>query len=62
VLVGTSFSGLDWKERIFISWIDPRGIVALAVASFFAAAFADSGLAGGYKLRALVFSGFTLEI
>jgi len=60
VLVGTGFSGLGWKERIFISWIGPRGIVAAA--TFFAAAFADRGLAGGYELRALVFSGFTLEI
>ncbi|MDY6824543.1 MAG: cation:proton antiporter [Thermodesulfobacteriota bacterium] len=51
----TAFSGLGWKERVFISWIGPRGIVAAAVASFFAAAFAEKGLPGGYELRALVF-------
>jgi len=55
VLAGTVFSGLGWKERVFISWIGPRGIVAAAVASFFAAAFAEKGLPGGYELRALVF-------
>ena len=55
VLAGTAFSGLGWKERVFISWIGPRGIVAAAVASFFAAAFAEKGLPGGYELRALVF-------
>lgn len=55
VLVGTSFSRLDWKERLFIGWIGPRGIVAAAVASFFAASFAEKGMSGGYELRALVF-------
>ena len=55
VFTGTVFSGLSWKERLFIAWIGPRGIVAAAVASFFAAAFADRGLPGGYDLRALVF-------
>ncbi|MCP4745947.1 MAG: sodium:proton antiporter [Desulfobacteraceae bacterium] len=55
VLVGTMFSGLDWKERFFISWIGPRGIVAAAVASFFAETLAEKGMAGGHELRALVF-------
>jgi NhaP-type Na+/H+ or K+/H+ antiporter len=55
VAAGTAFSELGWKERLFIAWIGPRGIVAAAVASFFAAAFAEKGLAGGYELRALVF-------
>jgi len=55
VLIGTSFSELTLKERFFIGWIGPRGIVAAAVASFFAAAFAARGLQGGYELRALVF-------
>ncbi|MDY6822349.1 MAG: cation:proton antiporter [Thermodesulfobacteriota bacterium] len=55
VLVGTGFSGLNMREKAFIAWIGPRGIVAAAVASFFAAAFAEKGLTGGYELRALVF-------
>jgi NhaP-type Na+/H+ or K+/H+ antiporter len=55
VFAGTSFSGLNWRERLFIAWIGPRGIVAAAVASFFAAGLADKGLPGGYELRALVF-------
>ncbi len=55
VFAGTGFAGLNWKERFFIAWIGPRGIVAAAVASFFAAAFTEAGLAGGYELRALVF-------
>ncbi|WP_054032645.1 cation:proton antiporter [Desulfatitalea tepidiphila] len=55
VLAGTGMTELKWKERAFIAWIGPRGIVAAAVASFFAAAFAERGLSGGYELRALVF-------
>ncbi len=55
VFAGTRYAGLDWKERLFIAWIGPRGIVAAAVASFFAAAFNSRGLPGGYELRALVF-------
>lgn len=55
VFAGTRYAGLAWKERLFIAWIGPRGIVAAAVASFFAAAFNDRGMPGGYELRALVF-------
>jgi NhaP-type Na+/H+ or K+/H+ antiporter len=55
VLVGTQFSGLRWRERLFIAWIGPRGIVAAAVASLFAAGLVRQGLEGGYELRALVF-------
>ena len=55
VAAGTVFSELGWRERWFIAWIGPRGIVAAAVASFFAAEFTARGIEGGYELRALVF-------
>ena len=55
VAAGTSFSELGWKEKAFIAWIGPRGIVAAAVASLFASTFAGKGLDGGYELRAMVF-------
>lgn len=35
VFLGTMRSGLSFREKLFISWIGPRGIVAAAVASFF---------------------------
>lgn len=35
VFVGTLFSDLNWREKTFIAWIGPRGIVAAAVASLF---------------------------
>jgi NhaP-type Na+/H+ or K+/H+ antiporter len=52
VLLGTLGSGLDWKQKVFMAWIAPRGIVAAAVASLFAA---REGFDGGDEMRALVF-------
>ncbi|MEM9659616.1 MAG: sodium:proton antiporter, partial [Planctomycetota bacterium] len=36
VFVSTVGSGLDWREKAFLGWIHPRGIVAAAVSSVFA--------------------------
>ncbi len=36
VAVSTLGSSLNWRERVFIAWMAPRGIVAAAVASVFA--------------------------
>jgi len=38
VFLSTIGSGLSWQERVFLSWIHPRGIVAAAVSSLFALA------------------------
>lgn len=35
VLLATVKSTLTWREKVFISWIGPKGIVAAAVASLF---------------------------
>lgn len=55
ILVGTMGSDLTWREKTFLSWLAPRGIVAAAVSSLFAETLEDSGIAGGQELRALVF-------
>ncbi len=36
VFVSALFTNLDLKEKVFLSWLAPRGIVAAAVASLFA--------------------------
>ncbi len=55
ILVGTMGSDLTRREKAFLSWLAPRGIVAAAVASLFAQEMAAAGLTGGNELRALVF-------
>jgi NhaP-type Na+/H+ or K+/H+ antiporter len=51
----TAGSDLDVRERAFLAWLAPRGIVAAAVASLFGRRMAEQGLAGGDELVGLVF-------
>ena len=46
VFFSTIGSKLNWRERTFISWMAPRGIVAAAVSSVFAFKLAKSGIEG----------------
>jgi len=46
---------LTFRERVFMSWLAPRGIVAAAVASLFAISLAEANIPGGTEMRALVF-------
>ena len=55
VVVCTAGSELSWRERAFVSWIAPRGIVAAAVASVVAATLDQQQMEGGDALRAMVF-------
>ncbi len=55
VFIATWRSRLNWREKIFVSWVGPRGIIAASVASIFMLALQESGLAGGERLLALTF-------
>lgn len=55
VWLSTLGSDLGSRERLFIGWVAPRGIVAAAIASLTAIALENEGLPGGTELRALVF-------
>lgn len=55
VILCTMGSELGVRERAFLAWMAPRGIVAAAVASFFALRMDAAGVEGGPALRALVF-------
>ena len=55
ILLCTCRTGLDWREKSFLSWVAPRGIVAAAVASLFAERLDATGGQVGGQLRALVF-------
>lgn len=56
VLTSLLFSNIPWKERLFISWIAPRGVVAIAVTSLFALRLVEAGYEGADALVPLVFS------
>jgi NhaP-type Na+/H+ or K+/H+ antiporter len=55
VWICTAGSELSVRERIFVSWVAPRGIVAAAIASVTANALTAAGDPGAGELRALVF-------
>jgi len=55
VALSTIGTDLTTKERIFVGWLGPRGIVAAAVASLCAYALSDAGIDGGRELSSLVF-------
>ncbi len=55
VAASTFRTSLTLKEKTFLSWLAPRGIVAAAVASLFAGELERNGFAGGVELKALVF-------
>ncbi len=48
-------SGLSWRQKVFMSWISPRGIVSASVASLFAILLTERGINGGDSIKALVF-------
>ncbi|MDH5643890.1 MAG: sodium:proton antiporter, partial [Gemmatimonadota bacterium] len=55
VFLSTIGTKLTFKERVFISWMAPRGIVAAAVASVFALELHEIGYEGGDRLASIVF-------
>ncbi len=55
VFLCTIGSGLNLRQRLFVSWICPRGIVAASVAGLFSILLHDAQIPGGERLEALVF-------
>ena len=47
VLLSTLGTSLNWREKAFLAWIAPRGIVAASLASLFAIALSAAGPAPG---------------
>lgn len=48
-------TSLSTRERAFVGWMDPRGIVAASTAATFAAPLAAAGIAGADKLLPATF-------
>ncbi len=55
VLICTINSDLNWRQKLFVAWISPRGIVSASVASLFAILLTQQGINGGDAVKALVF-------
>jgi CPA1 family monovalent cation:H+ antiporter len=49
-------SELNWRERLYLGWIFPRGIVAAAVSALFALRLEEMGYEGAGNLVPLVFT------
>ncbi len=55
VFFSTTGSRLNWRERVFLSWLAPRGIVAVSVASLFALELTEAGRANVEQMVPLTF-------
>jgi NhaP-type Na+/H+ or K+/H+ antiporter len=62
VAISTAHSELDWRDKAFLSWVAPRGVVAAAIASLFAGVLEAGGVEGGRELRALVFLTIAITV
>ena len=55
VSVATVGLPLVWRQKLFMAWLAPRGIVTAAVASLFAIRLEQAGILGAGRLQGLVF-------
>ncbi len=56
VFASTINSSLKLKEKLFISWVGPRGIVAAGISSLFGSKLVEKGVVGAEFITPLVFS------
>lgn len=56
VFCSTIGSSLKTNEKIFISWVGPRGIVAAGISSLFGSKLASEGVVGAEYITPLVFA------
>jgi len=62
VFICTWNSSFNWRQKLFLSWCAPRGIVAASVASLFAVILREGGINGGEAIKALVFLTICLTV
>ena len=53
--MATVRTSLSWRERAFVGWMHPRGIVAASTAAGFGAPLAASGIEGADDLVPVTF-------
>ncbi len=62
VAICTAQSDLGWRQKLFVAWLAPRGIVAASVASLFALVLTERSITGGEALKALVFLTIAMTV
>ncbi|MBL1178321.1 cation:proton antiporter [Pantanalinema sp. GBBB05] len=62
IWVCTWNSGLNWRQKLFLCWVAPRGIVSASVASLFAIVLTQRGINGGDSIKNLVFLTIILTV
>ena len=62
VIVSTWNSGFSWRQKAFLAWCAPRGIVAASVASLFSILLTERGVNGGESIKALVFLTIAMTV
>ncbi|MBX2861338.1 MAG: sodium:proton antiporter [Vampirovibrio sp.] len=62
VIFSTLNSGLTWREKLFLAWMAPRGIVAAAVVSIMSFRLMDMGYESANTLIPLVFMVIIITI
>ena len=55
IWIATKGKELESKEKVFLAWLAPRGIVTAAVASLFSIRLEQAGILGAGRLQGLVF-------
>lgn len=55
VYVSTLFSDINWREKLFLCWMAPRGVVAASISSIFAISLVQNGFTHADQLVAVVF-------
>jgi NhaP-type Na+/H+ or K+/H+ antiporter len=54
VLLSTIGLGMNWRERLLLAWIAPRGVVAVTITGVFAASMGEQGYRGADLLLPLI--------
>lgn len=62
VFISTYKTKLKWREKLFISWIGPRGIVAASAASLFAVTLQGVQIDGRERILSLTFLVIILTV
>lgn len=62
VAVCTWNSNLNWRQKLFLAWVAPKGIVSASVASLFAILLTEKGITGGDAIKALVFMTIIMTV